>query len=161
MKQNHVGMLLRMAIFLLLNFAALALGGLFTSTGVKSQWYENLLKAPWTPPGWVFGFAWTTIMVCFSFYLSFLWNLVSDKKTLVLLYALQWVLNVAWNPLFFYYHQTNVALVSISLLTLLVVYLFFAHIKLLHVKSVYLLPYVLWLFIATSLNAFICMYNRI
>lgn len=40
-------------IFLILNFAALAIGGLSTSSGVTSEWYNALNKAPWTPPGWV------------------------------------------------------------------------------------------------------------
>ena len=62
-------MVLRVIIFLVLNFAALGLGGLFTSKGVPSDWYQHLNKAPWTPPGWAFGFAWTLIMICFSFYM--------------------------------------------------------------------------------------------
>ena len=61
-------MILRTIIFLLINFAGLFIGGLFTGEGVPSDWYQNLNKAPWTPPGWVFGFAWTTIMICFSLF---------------------------------------------------------------------------------------------
>ena len=63
-------MILRTTIFLIINFTALALGGLFTSKGVPSEWYIALLKAPWTPPGWVFGFAWSIIMICYGFYKS-------------------------------------------------------------------------------------------
>jgi len=55
-------MIYRLITFLLLNFGALAVGGFFTGKGVPSYWYSDLIKAPWTPPGWVFGFAWTTIM---------------------------------------------------------------------------------------------------
>jgi len=50
-------MAIRLFLFLLINFAALALGGLATSDGVVSLWYQNLNQAPWTPPGWVFGAA--------------------------------------------------------------------------------------------------------
>ena len=60
-------MILRTTIFLIINFTALAFGGLFTSEGVPSEWYLSLLKAPWTPPGWVFGFAWSIIMICYAF----------------------------------------------------------------------------------------------
>ncbi|NBN98947.1 MAG: hypothetical protein EBV19_06865 [Flavobacteriia bacterium] len=42
-------------LFLFLNFGALAIGGSFTADGVASDWNQNLNKAPWTPPGWVFG----------------------------------------------------------------------------------------------------------
>ena len=46
-------MIIQLIIFLLLNFGALALGGLFTGSGVSSDWYNGLNKAPWTPPGWM------------------------------------------------------------------------------------------------------------
>ncbi len=60
-------MVVRVIIFLVINFAALALGSIFTSAGVSSDWYTNLNQAPWTPPGWVFGAAWTSIMIFFAF----------------------------------------------------------------------------------------------
>ena len=37
-------MLLRIIIFLLLNFGALAIGGSFTGKGVPSDWYMELEK---------------------------------------------------------------------------------------------------------------------
>ena len=49
-------MWLKIIGFLFLNFGALALGGLFAGSGAGSNWYAELNKAPWTPPGWVFGF---------------------------------------------------------------------------------------------------------
>jgi len=116
-------------------------------------------KAPWTPPGWVFGFAWTLIMVCFAFYISALWENLQAKKMLILLFTLQWLLNVSWNPLFFKFHQVNTALVVITLLTLLITYLQFTHLKTLQWKSLLITPYFVWLFIATSLNAYICIKN--
>ena len=58
-------MLLYTGLFLLLNFGALAIGSYFMNNGPQSNWYLTLNKAPWTPPGWVFGVAWTTIMICF------------------------------------------------------------------------------------------------
>jgi len=39
-------MAIRIIIFLLINFGALALGGLFTGKGVPSDWYQELNKAP-------------------------------------------------------------------------------------------------------------------
>ena len=37
-------MLARILIFLVINFAALGLGGLFTGPGTSSDWYTNLRK---------------------------------------------------------------------------------------------------------------------
>lgn len=152
-------MISRTLIFLLLNFGALAIGGFFTGKGVPSDWYSELNKAPWTPPGWVFGFAWTSIMLCFSFYMAYLWSEIENKKLLIGLYAMQWVLNVSWNPLFFYFHTTNVALIAIVLLTVLVGFLLYNYWPALKVKSVLLAPYFVWLLIATSLNVYICLKN--
>ena len=143
----------------MLNFGALAIGGLFTSKGVPSDWYMELNKAPWTPPGWVFGFAWTTIMLCFSVYMAYLWPVVENNKILVGLYALQWILNVAWNPVFFYLHKITAGLVIIALLTMLVAFMLWSFWPYLKVKSVLLLPYLVWLLIATSLNGYIFIKN--
>lgn len=147
-------MLLRVLIFLFLNFAALGVGGLFTNVGVNSEWYANLNKAPWTPPGWVFGFAWTTIMICFSIYLAYLWPQVKTKFGLIVLFTIQWILNVAWNPLFFHYHQTGLSLVVISILTVVVGVFLFQYWPTVKWLTLLLLPYAIWMLIATSLNAY-------
>lgn len=152
-------MALRVIIFLVLNFGALAIGGLFTSQGVASEWYANLNKAPWTPPGWVFGFAWTTIMICFAIYMASAWGKVSNIKFLLLLFVVQWILNVSWNPTFFYYHQVMGALIIISLLTILVGYLMVSYWTALSWISFLILPYFVWLLIATSLNGYILLKN--
>lgn len=152
-------MVLRLLLFLLLNFAALGIGGLFTGNGVTSEWYANLNKAPWTPPGWMFGAAWTTIMICFSIYMAMLWPQVENKKLLITLYILQWVLNVAWNPLFFYFHAVGIALVVIVALTALTGFFLWYYRLDLKWISLLVLPYFLWLIIATSLNAYILKYG--
>ena len=86
-------MLLYTGLFLLLNFGALAIGSYLMNNGPQSNWYLSLNKAPWTPPGWVFGVAWTTIMICFSVYLA---NLIGLKNSPVfwMLFAVQLILNV-------------------------------------------------------------------
>jgi benzodiazapine receptor len=152
-------MVYRVIAFLVLNFAALALGSLFTKAGVSSEWYASLAKAPWTPPGWVFGFAWTTIMICFSFYMASLWKEVDNRKNLIVLFVIQWILNVSWNPIFFYYHLVLPALVGIVLLTMVVGFMAFYYRSLLKLRSIYILPYFVWLLIATSLNGYIFFQN--
>lgn len=152
-------MVKRILLFLVLNFTALGIGGLFTGDGVSSDWYQNLDKAPWTPPGWVFGFAWTSIMVCFAIYMAYLIHSPLNRKRVVLLFSIQWVLNVSWNPIFFYSQNILVGMLCITLLTLLIMYLFFSYWKELQFKSIFLAPYLIWLFIATSLNAYILLFN--
>lgn len=127
--------------------------------GPSSDWYVGLNKAPWTPPGWVFGAAWTLIMLCFSWYLAILFDL-RKSRFLWLLYAFQVLLNVSWNWVFFNQHLTHVSLVVIILLTLVIFYYFitFRSDQLKNAKYL-LLPYLIWLCIATSLNAYIVFNN--
>lgn len=152
-------MIFRVLIFLLVNFSALAIGGYFTVDGVPSDWYTNLSKAPWTPPGWVFGAAWSTIMICFSFFMSYAWKYTNDRNFLIVLFTIQIILNIGWNPAFFYFHQVLLGLIVISILTLLIAYILYYYWKVLKLKSILIFPYLLWLIIATSLNAYVLFNN--
>lgn len=144
-------------LFLFLNFLALALGGFLMGGEVGMPWYQNLNRAPWEPPGPVFGIAWTTIMICFAFYMSYA---VDFKiKSIVGLFGIQWLLNVAWNPVFFKFHLMFPALLLIISLTILVGYFLFSNFKILKYKSLLILPYFSWLLIATSLNWYAWAYN--
>lgn len=144
--------------FLIVNFGGLALGSWLMDNGPQSDWYTSLNQAPWTPPGWVFGVAWTTIMICFSVYLAFLF-IKKDSLKLRLAFALQVVLNVIWNFVFFNQHLVALGLVIISALTVVIFTFFFSNLKNLKSKSYLLLPYMVWLLIATSLNAYILINN--
>ncbi len=152
-------MVQRTVLFLIANFVALAIGGFFTGPGVSSDWYQDLVQAPWTPPGWVFGAAWTSIMICFAFYMAYLWPKVENQRTLLFLFFLQWILNIAWNPIFFHYHVVNYAFMVISSLTLLLILMGYTYWEILRAKSIFLFPYIIWLLIATSLNGYILMHN--
>ena len=124
----------------------------------SNEWYISLNKAPWTPPGWVFGFAWTFIMICFTFFVYKAVKVNKSLKFLRNLYILQWILNVAWNPLFFKYHLTIFALSTILLLLVVLILMLRFVDKDWNLK-LFILPYVLWLSIAFSLNLYVIIYN--
>jgi len=140
-------------VFLLINFSALGIGSWLMNNGPSSNWYLALNKAPWTPPGWVFGVAWTVIMICFSVYLSYLVK-IEVANTFWSLFIIQFVLNVSWNFVFFNQHATGLALIIILLLTVLVGYYLFIFFSEMRLKSLLIVPYFVWLLIATSLNAY-------
>jgi len=145
-------------LFLFINFGGLALGSWLMNNGPNTDWYLNLTKAPWTPPGWVFGAAWTSIMIFFSIYLTFLFTKNYNQKKLFL-FSIQFLLNVSWNYLFFNKHEIFTAFISIILLTALIFFLFFHYYKAHKKVSFLLLPYMIWLCIATSLNLYILIHN--
>ena len=141
-------------LFLILNFGALALGSLLMgSSPIENEWYVQLNKAPWTPPGWVFGAAWTTIMLLFTIYLTLQQKEKLTNKRFIFLFTLQFLTNVLWNPIFFYYHWMFLGMVVIFLLFIsLVLMLYYFNLR--SWKSIFLLPYLLWLTIAFSLNTY-------
>ncbi len=145
-------------VFLFLNFSALAFGSWLMDNGPMKSWYIELNQAPWKPPGWVFGVAWTTIMICFSVYLAQLFK-KSITINLILLYSIQLVLNISWNYIFFNLHAIGYGLACIVALTVIVFIFLISYRKLLQYKSLLIVPYFLWLLIATSLNAYIYFYN--
>lgn len=146
------------ALFFLLNFGALAIGGILMGGGVTSDWFKALIKPPWMPPGWVFGAAWTFVMVCYSLYMGIAWGRIR-RRPLVASYVIQLLLNILWNPLFFYFQETATALVVILFLTLIILVQLIVFNKKMKWSSALILPYVIWLGIATSLNLYIVLAN--
>ena len=146
-------------LFIVINFLALYIGSFLSQNGPSSDWYQSLNKAPWTPPGWVFGLAWTSIMVCYSFYMAILYKSDPRGNKVITLYAVQLFLNIAWNPLFFYFQYALIALFCILFLTIIIAYFLFRNNRTMRWYSLLILPYFLWLCIATSLNFYIVIYN--
>jgi tryptophan-rich sensory protein len=145
--------------FLVLNFLALGIGS-FVANPAEDAIYQNLNRAPWTPPGWVFGVAWTVIMICFAFFMEGLYrNAMENSKLVLLAYAIQWVLNVSWNPIFFGAHLYLPGL--LVLLALFAVLLFQAKLALPYGYGllVFIVPYLLWMAIAISLNTYVVLNN--
>lgn len=145
-------------IFFLANFGALAIGGFLMGEGPSSEWYQEANQAPWTPPGWVFGAAWTFIMLAYTFYMGIAWNRIPRQKLLGV-YSVQLIFNIGWNPVFFDLHGAEMGLLIISFLTILIWLKLFLFRKSMKGWSLLLLPYSIWLTIATSLNLYFLLYN--
>ncbi len=142
-----------LVLFGVLNFMALAIGGLFTGPGVQSDWYAGLDQAPWIPPGATFGIAWTVVMISLSVFMS--QNQPRHPRRFYLWYGIQWVLNVAWNPLFFSARWTDLALLDLVLLLVAVLMMW----RFCRRGGWLLIPYVVWLIVATSLNTWVVLFN--
>lgn len=145
-------------IFSVLNFGGLGIGQIWTGGGVTSEWYTTLNQAPWTPPGLVFGLAWTTIALTFSAFMS--WSYVQRDIEVLVMYPFALILNILWNPIFFGLHWTWMGVVILLLLSF-VIYHMTDFARCIHGWKVawLLLPYFTWLMIATSLNLYISIMN--
>lgn len=142
-------------LFLIANFGGLAIGNYFMGNGASAEWYVNLKKAPWNPPGFVFGIAWTTIMICFSIYLGKQFTEATNKGFLGAIFIIHFLLNTSWNYIFFKEKMFFLGVVNLLLLTsLLFIYYFKLSDDLGNYKYL-LLPYLIWLCVASSLNIYI------
>ena len=155
-------MISALILFAVINFAALGIGALLMGNPRTNEWYQRANKAPWTPPNWVFGAAWTSIMICFSF---FLWMAVRNAGTynlnvLYIMLAIQWFLNVVWNPVFFRWHQAALGLVLIIALEGVVGWFMVWGFINLQAAGALVVPYFVWLLIAASLNAYVLVKNK-
>lgn len=146
-------------LFLLINFSGLWIGTILMNNGPTANWYLSLNKAPWTPPGWVFGAAWSTIMVCFSIYLTYLFNRSPFRKKITFAFVIAFILNVSWNYFFFNKHLVTIGLINLVLLNILLCYFFFSLKQNMERIRFLLTPYLIWMCIATSLNLYILIHN--
>jgi tryptophan-rich sensory protein len=145
---------MKLFLFFILNFGALALGSYLMGEGPMGSWYTHLNKAPWTPPGWVFGAAWTLVMVCLSIFMNKALQFEALRTSILWIYGIQLALNILWNPLFFNLHWTGLALIEIITLVFVVGFMALKAKPYLPQATWLLTPYVAWLCIAITLNAY-------
>lgn len=145
--------------FLFFNFLALAIGSYFTGPGVISSDYVEAQKAPWTPPGWFFGFAWTALMIAYAWACVVTWSRTQNRRRFLQLYGAQWLLNVLWNPLFFFWGLAGWAWVEITVLFIVLAVQYLAFRREAGVAAWGWIPYLIWLLVANSLNGAFVLLN--
>lgn len=126
-----------------------------------NSWYKNLHKAPWTPPNYVFGIVWPILYIFMSVSIILVYF---DKKCFpycspIVYFFLQLVLNLSWTTIFFEYRQLRVALLVLMSIIILTVYTFISFHPINKIASYLLIPYILWLGVAFTLNLYIVVYN--
>ena len=143
-------------------FTFLAACGAAAATGAMFQpgeWYDSLQKPSWTPRPWVFPVAWTTLYLLMAFAAARA-ALLPDNGQAMAFWALQIALNTLWTPVFFGLHRMRAALVVIALLWLAVVATAYSFVQIDLIAGLALLPYVLWVSIASALNFTVWRLNR-
>ena len=141
---------------------ALFLGSQYTSNGLNSEWYKDLLLPPWQPQGWVFGAAWTAIMFSFSAAMAMIIpnnKIFSLHTNFVALFWVQLLLNIVWNILFFKFKLPLLSFIEIVALLVFVVIITVKSFSYSSLAGFLCLPYAIWLVVASSLNGFICIKN--
>jgi tryptophan-rich sensory protein len=135
----------------------LALGsasGLLSGSGYGNPWFDGIAKPWFMPPGWVFPIAWTTLYLLMGFALGDVLAAPGHaaRRKALGLFALQLLLNLAWSPVFFAVHRIDLALAIIVALDIVVIATIVAFRRVSSRAAALLLPYPVWLALATALN---------
>jgi benzodiazapine receptor len=141
-------------------FLVLVLGGglLIGAVNAPGTWYQQLAKPGFTPPGWVFGPAWTVLYILIGIAGWRTWQRNRNALPMKLWWA-QLALNFLWSPVFFSAHWIGAALGVIVLMLASIVGFIFATWKSDRAAAGMFVPYAAWVSFATTLNASIFTLN--
>jgi translocator protein len=142
-------------------YAAAGIGSLFTTPAIPG-WYAGLQKPSWNPPNWVFGPVWTLLFTLMAIAAWLVWRRIGTTSISIplVLFAIQLVLNVLWSYIFFGRHLPGSALIEIILLWLAILTTLISFWRVAPLAGGLLLPYLLWVSYAISLNAGVWRLNR-
>lgn len=149
---------------ILVSFIALCLlvgifGGLATRHSLR-DWYPLLIKPYWRPPDTVFGPVWTLLYITMGIaaWRVFLHRHQLRSKALKIFFA-QLAINGAWSFLFFGLKSPFLGLLDIFFLIGFLIWTIFLFSKIDGIATWLLIPYLLWVCYAASLNVAIWWYN--
>jgi benzodiazapine receptor len=142
-----------LVVLIVICFAAAAIGSAFTTPSVPG-WYASLTKPAWTPPAWVFGPVWSALYLAMAFAAWLVWRRAgfSSARGALMLFAAQLVLNVCWSAIFFRVHRPGLAFAEILLLWLMILAATLAFRPLSRAAAWLMVPYLLWVAFAATLN---------
>ncbi|WP_417622975.1 TspO/MBR family protein [Parasphingorhabdus sp.] len=137
-------------VIILLGF----LSGQIAGSGEENRWFNALTKPEAQPPGWMFGVAWTILyaMMGTAFAMVLHARGAPLRGIAIVLFLIQYVLNLFWSPLFFGMHQVSAAfwLLITILLFALATTLVFGRVR--KAAAWLMVPYLAWLCFAAVLN---------
>jgi len=138
-----------------------AIGSFATATNV-SGWYQTIQRPWFTPPGWVFGPAWTTLYILMGISLFLIikegWER-REVKVACGIFFVQLFFNGIWSFLFFGIPSPFLGLICIIILWCLILWMIVYFYRISKVAAYLNIPYIAWVTFATALNASIYLLN--
>ncbi|MEC5189752.1 benzodiazapine receptor [Arthrobacter sp. MP_M7] len=129
-------------------------------------WYAAAEKAPWTPPGWMFGSAWLVLYAAMAVAVWLVWRQQDvARRPALRIYAALLLLCLLWPLMFFgLYPVLGTAALWLALLVIgahaaaaAAAVLHFGPIS--RVAGLLMLPYLSWLVFSASLNMYAAIQN--
>ena len=152
----------KLVISILASFAAGGIGSLFTFKAIPT-WYAGLRKPPYTPPNWVFGPVWTTLYILMGISVFLVWHKGLATNGVMLAFTLFWIqlaFNAFWSIIFFGMKSKGGGVIIIIVLWLLILATMIASFQVSWWAGTLLIPYIVWVGIASYLNIGVWLLNR-
>jgi len=121
------------------------------------EWYAHLIKPGWTPPNWIFPVAWSLLYLMIA---VAGWIIFSEfSPPLKTLWVAQLVLNGLWSWIFFGMHSTRLAFIDILGMFICIAVIVWLARKISRIVVWLMMPYLVWVGYASTLNAAIYFLN--
>ena len=129
--------------------------GWLSGSGYGNDWFADLVKPFFMPPGWAFGLVWPILYAMLGIALALILAepRSAERRTALILFFAQLALNFAWSPLFFAAHDIVLAKYAIMVMALLAALAARKFWGLRRVAGLLLIPYLAWLVFAATLNS--------
>ncbi|MBL0319407.1 MAG: tryptophan-rich sensory protein [Alphaproteobacteria bacterium] len=147
--------------FIALIIVVQTIGSFATFSSVQS-WYPTLNKVAWNPPAWVFGPVWTALYIMIAVSGWRVWVVLGPRPYhhwAMHWYFFQLVINLMWSVLFFGLRNPLAGLLDIVVLLGAIMMTIISFWRLDKQAGLLLIPYVLWVLYASTLNAGIVYLN--
>lgn len=151
-----VKLVVSLAVPLLAGFGS----SVFTVNSI-STWYATLNKPWFSPPNVVFAPVWTILYILMGLALFLIWRSLRNRTRDIgiALFAAQLAINVIWTLAFFGLQNTLYGVLTIIPLWILIAATIYQFYKVEKWASYLLVPYFVWVSIATALTASVYLLN--
>lgn len=138
--------------WLLLAFAAAAVGGFASASA--SEFYRELIRPSWAPPGWLFAPVWSVLYALMGVAAWLVWRARGfvGARSALLVFVVQLVANALWTWLFFVWRLGGLAFAEILLLLALILATIVLFWRVNRLAAALLAPYFLWVSFASALT---------
>ncbi len=130
------------------------LSGRLAQNGPGNAWFDALAKPELFPPPALFGIVWTALYAMMGVALALVgsaWG-ARGRGIAVAVFILQFLVNLAWSPVFFGMNRITGGLIVIAIMDVLVVVTLVLFWRIRKLAGALLLPYLAWILFATVLN---------
>ena len=161
MKSSRFREIIRLVVSIIACQGAGLIGAIFTTPAIPT-WYAALEKPAFTPPNSVFAPIWVTLYLLMGIAVFLIWRIGLRESGVKLAFVIFWgqlVLNALWSVVFFGFKSPLAGVVVIIILWAAILLTIIRFFKLSKVAGGLLIPYILWVSIASYLSAGIWMLN--